>query len=61
MNLVEDAEVQCPYCGAVFAISVETTLGNYSMTEDCAVCCRPITFRIECEPGAVLGIDVQRA
>ena len=37
MNLVDEYEVECPYCGEPFAISVDTTQGNYEMTEDCAV------------------------
>jgi hypothetical protein len=56
MNLLEDVDVQCPYCGEVFAITVDTTQGSYGTTEDCVVCCRPIAFQIECEPGEVLGV-----
>lgn len=56
MNVTEDVEVQCPYCGEIFALTVETTQGNYSTTEDCAVCCHPISLRVECKPGEVLGI-----
>ena len=61
MNLLEDAEVQCPHCGEVFAIAVETAQGSHTLTEDCAVCCRPIAFHIECEPGEVLAITVAAA
>jgi hypothetical protein len=60
MNWVEDVEVQCPYCGEQFAISVDTTMGSYETTEDCAVCCRPIAFEIECEPGEVQSVRVGR-
>lgn len=60
MNLIEDAEVQCPYCGEVFAIAVETTQGNHTLVEDCAICCRPIGMRITCEPGEVLEITTSR-
>ena len=58
MNVNEDVEVFCPYCGEPFAIMVDTTGGNYVMTEDCAVCCRPIAFTIQCEPG---GFDEPRS
>jgi hypothetical protein len=57
VNLVEDVQVQCPYCGEVFAISVDTTQGSYATTEDCAVCCRPIALDIECEPGEVISVN----
>ena len=49
-------EVQCPYCGEVFGISVDTAGGSYTTTEDCAVCCRPIALDIECNPGEVIAI-----
>jgi hypothetical protein len=56
MNLVDEYEVECPYCGEPFAISIDTTQGSYATTEDCAVCCRPIAFQIECEPGEVHSV-----
>jgi hypothetical protein len=58
VNLVEDVQVECPYCGELFTISVDTTQGAYITTEDCAVCCRPIAFDIDCEPGTVISIKV---
>lgn len=59
MNLIEDAEINCPYCGKKFAIQVNTEAGPYTTTEDCAICCGPITLTIRCRPGVVEGIDVQ--
>lgn len=56
MNLVDEIDVSCPYCGETFAISVDTAGGSYTTTEDCAVCCRPILFQIECEPGEILSV-----
>jgi hypothetical protein len=56
MNLLEDVDVQCPYCGEVFAITVDTTQRSYTTTEDCVVCCRPIGFQIECAPGEIFGV-----
>ena len=53
MNLIEDIEVVCPYCGSSFAIEADTEGGSYSTTEDCAVCCRPIAVSIRCHPGKV--------
>ena len=56
MNLVNEYDVECPYCGEIFAISIDTSQGSYAMTEDCSVCCRPISFNIECEPGEVISV-----
>jgi len=60
MNLVEDVDVQCPFCGESFALTVDTTQGNHSTVEDCVVCCRPISWQIECEPGEVLAVTAGR-
>ena len=56
MNLLVETNVQCPYCGETFALTIDTSQGETETTEDCTVCCRPIAFSIECEPGEVLGV-----
>lgn len=61
MDYVVEAEVQCPFCGAVFFTTADTSQGSYSTIEDCTVCCRPMVLRIECEPGELLGVDIERA
>ena len=58
MDILQDQEFDCPYCGEPIAITVDTTQGDYSTIEDCSVCCRPIQFLIRCEPGEVIQIDV---
>lgn len=57
MNLIEHVEVECPYCWEMFAIEVDTEEGSYSTIEDCAVCCRPISFTIRCRPGSVDSVE----
>ncbi len=59
MNLIEDVEIVCPYCGETFVIEADTEAGSYSAVEDCSVCCRPINIKIRCRPGAVEAIDVE--
>jgi phage terminase large subunit GpA-like protein len=61
MNIVEDVEVPCPHCGEIFAIEVDTAGGDLTMVEDCAVCCRPMTIAIRCEPGEVQSVDISPA
>jgi hypothetical protein len=61
MNFICEEEVTCPYCGENFTISVDTSQGNQSTIEDCTVCCRPISFRIEAEPGEVLSVEIGQA
>jgi hypothetical protein len=52
------AGIQCPFCGALFDIVLDTTSGSQQFTTDCEVCCRPFEVRAECEPGAVVSIEV---
>lgn len=53
------AEVQCPYCGEVFGLMIDTSQAEQRMTTDCEVCCRPFEVAAECEPGEVIAVDVQ--
>ena len=46
MNLLEDVDVQCPFCGESFALTVDTSQGSHTTVEDCVVCCRPIAWQI---------------
>jgi hypothetical protein len=59
MNLLENIEVICPYCGETFSLEADTEAGSYATTEDCSVCCRPIALSIRCHPGVVEGINVE--
>ena len=61
MDIVEEIEIECPQCGETFAIDVETTQPKIEFIHDCAVCCRPMTLRILCEPGAVIEVNVTAA
>lgn len=60
MDVSEETEILCPYCGAMFAIEVATIVARAEMIEDCAVCCQPIRIRVECENGMVVGLDADR-
>ncbi len=61
MDILCSASVQCPYCGELFPLTVDTSQGDYSTIEDCSVCCRPIAFEVCCEPGEVHSIEVSPA
>jgi hypothetical protein len=61
MDLLDDVEIECPHCGEMFAISVDTAFPLCEMIEDCAVCCRPMQLLIRCSGGEIDSIDVSRA
>ncbi|MEO6848813.1 MAG: CPXCG motif-containing cysteine-rich protein [Chthoniobacterales bacterium] len=60
MNFLCEEEVTCPYCCENFSLTVDTSQGDQTTTEDCTVCCRPIEFQIEATPGEVLSIQIAR-
>jgi len=60
MELIVEMEVVCPRCGESFPLQIDTSQGNQSLIEDCAVCCQPITIWIDCRPGSVLEVKEER-
>ena len=54
--------VQCPYCGEPFDAAVDFSAGATSYIEDCAICCRPIEFRLEVgDDGSATELQVGRS
>lgn len=53
--------VHCPYCGEAFETTIDAGGGCEEYIEDCAVCCRPIVFRVEADAeGQVLSVETHR-
>ena len=46
MNGLISHDVQCPYCGELFEILVDSSVARQQYIEDCEVCCRPINFDV---------------
>jgi hypothetical protein len=61
MNLEEQVEVVCPYCGAIYTSFVDTLEGTFSTIEDCEICCRPIEIHVACHAGRVDSFEAMRA
>jgi hypothetical protein len=57
---VEEAEVQCPFCGEPITILVDCSEDHQTYIEDCEVCCRPINFTAVCEDGELISLTPQR-
>lgn len=56
--MVEEIVVDCPSCGELFAVCVDTARGDHSRFEDCPVCGRRAEVFARCEPGRILSISV---
>jgi hypothetical protein len=50
MNLLVEADVECPYCFEVYQTSIDTSQGSHTTIEDCTVCCRPIQLQWSVNP-----------
>jgi hypothetical protein len=58
-HVIEEIVVECPSCGELFALDVDTTGGEeQSYFEDCPVCCKPMEVFVRCRPGEILSISV---
>ena len=51
-------KVQCPFCGQLFELVIDTSGGSHRLTTDCEVCCRPFDVVVECVPGEVTSAEV---
>lgn len=55
-----EEEVQCPYCWEVVAIEVDASAGSARYTEDCPVCCQPMTVSLHVADDGAYAVEVQR-
>ena len=60
MTFLIETDIPCPWCGEYFPTTVDTSQGDYTTIEDCAVCCRPIALTISCEPGDLQEVQAER-
>ena len=59
--MIEAIRIDCPYCGESFESSTDTSGGDQTYVEDCAVCCRPIVVSITVGDEDVLeGVTTRR-
>ena len=46
MNLLEEQQLSCPYCGECITVLIDCSLAEQSYIEDCQVCCQPIVLDV---------------
>ena len=46
MDLLQEEEINCPYCGEPLDVLIDPQDVGQEYIEDCQVCCRPINFMI---------------
>ena len=47
MTLLNEKQIDCPNCGEVITIVIDTSIAEQQYTEDCFVCCSPIIITID--------------
>ncbi|HKJ94491.1 MAG TPA: CPXCG motif-containing cysteine-rich protein [Gammaproteobacteria bacterium] len=58
---MEEATVECPYCGEPFTALIDCSAGDQSYIEDCQICCRPIVFSVSATSnGELAGVKLFR-
>ncbi|MGK2924836.1 MAG: CPXCG motif-containing cysteine-rich protein, partial [Lysobacterales bacterium] len=45
-ELIQEANVICPYCGEVISILLDGSVEEQEYIEDCQVCCKPIVMHV---------------
>ncbi|HUW52992.1 MAG TPA: CPXCG motif-containing cysteine-rich protein [Rhodanobacter sp.] len=45
--MLTPVSIDCPYCGESIEILIDESVAPQRYIEDCQVCCRPITVRVE--------------
>lgn len=58
--MLESIVMQCPYCGESFHSGVDASAGDQDYTEDCAVCCRPISVCVRVQGDSELQVTTRR-
>ncbi|MDM4770530.1 CPXCG motif-containing cysteine-rich protein [Solimonas sp. SE-A11] len=57
--MLEEAIVTCPCCWEEIVLEIDLSGGSAVYTEDCSVCCRPMTVRVTVdeEGGFEVGVE----
>jgi hypothetical protein len=59
--MLEFIQLHCPYCGESFDSSIDLSGGDQDYTEDCAVCCKPISVSVRVDAqDELIGVNTRR-
>ena len=57
-NALEEASVDCPYCGETIDVLIDGSVAEQQYIEDCQVCCRPINFSVSVDEYDEVSVKV---
>ena len=55
--MLDSQDIECPYCGEVISLLLDTSAGSQRYIEDCHVCCRPIEVRVSVDDDGMVAVD----
>jgi hypothetical protein len=59
--MLDSVFLRCPWCGERFEAIADASAGDADYVEDCPVCCRPISFRLDAgADGELRGLEADR-
>lgn len=58
MNPLTELLIDCPYCGEVIEILIDSSDMGQEYIEDCQVCCKPINFLVSESVNGELNVNV---
>jgi hypothetical protein len=58
--MFDDTSVQCPYCGEVVSLVVESDVEG-AFVQDCEVCCRPWAVHVTRDDDGEPSVSVERS
>ena len=61
--MLPSVEVQCPYCGATFELTIDATADEQRFTQDCRACHRPMLLVIDIDEDgtAIATVESEQA
>ena len=57
--MLDSQDIECPHCGEVISLLLDTSAGSQRYIEDCHVCCRPITVVLDVDEDGEPLVRVQ--
>lgn len=57
--MLEEADIQCPFCWETITIEVDLSAGSARYTEDCQVCCHPLVITLNVDDAQRFSVDVE--
>lgn len=58
--MLDEVIMTCPYCGEALTLLVDSSAGEQGYTEDCQVCCNPMTITVHVDhTGDLIGVEAE--